>query len=67
MSKNVCSVNTKHTRTTRRFESTPDEDLIIYQVNTTVYPKYGKEMIFHGPVMSSSKMPTLEVVWQPSP
>jgi hypothetical protein len=67
MSKQVCTVETKHNRKLLRLESSPDEDFIVYQVNTTVYPKYGREMVFHGPVMTSNKMPILDVQWQPSP
>lgn len=67
MSKNICTVETQNRLQTVTLTSSPDEDFFVYRVNTTYHPKHGEPISYHGPPMTSNKLPSMTAIWNVSP
>jgi hypothetical protein len=64
MSKNICTVETEHRSQKYTLTSSPDEDFIVYRVNTSFFPKHGSEpIVYHGPPCGSNRAPQLTAQW----
>jgi hypothetical protein len=63
MSKNICTVETQQSKTTVTLRSSPDEDFVVYRVNTTYLPIHGEPITYYGSPMSSNSMPTMSASW----